>query len=125
MPKNFSRSKINFFKFKDFFILEKSDGVRYLNLLGRKKSFFLDRNLCLHKIPKEKKQKNYKKQGTILDGEMSLNLIKEAYEYLIYDIICFEGDWRVSTWDLKGRISVINNLKKKKKTLWKLDSKKF
>mmetsp|Transcript_15211 Transcript_15211/g.38177 ORF Transcript_15211/g.38177 Transcript_15211/m.38177 type:complete len:314 (+) Transcript_15211:59-1000(+) len=113
MPKNFSRSKLNYLKLKDYLILEKSDGVRYLILLGKKKSFFLDRNLGLHKIPNKKNQKIVKKVGTILDGEMSFNIIKEEYEYLIYDIICFEGDWRISTWDLNGRIALINQIQKK------------
>mmetsp|Transcript_24548 Transcript_24548/g.56889 ORF Transcript_24548/g.56889 Transcript_24548/m.56889 type:complete len:256 (-) Transcript_24548:2541-3308(-) len=44
---------------------------------------------------------------------MSFNLVKQEYEYLIYDIICFEGDWRVSTWDLNARINLIDRIKKK------------
>jgi len=113
MPKNFSRMKIDYLKLKDYIILEKSDGVRYLILMSGRKSFFLDRNLCLHKIPKKNSQKTSKNLGTILDGEMSFNKIKEEYEYLIYDIICFEGDWRVSTWDLNARISLINEIERK------------
>ena len=111
MPKNFSRGKINYLKAKDYIVLEKSDGVRYVVLLGKQKSFLLDRNLCTHKTPE--REMHVQNGGTILDGELSLNMVKQAYEYLIYDIFALEGDWRISTWDLAGRIVIINKLKQK------------
>jgi hypothetical protein len=113
MPKNIPRKKICISLQKDFFILEKSDGVRYIFLLGKKKSILLDRNVSLFRLPDIYNQIP-EEDGTVFDGEMSFNFLKEEYEFLIYDVISIEKDWRVSTWDLTGRCSILNKFKKKK-----------
>jgi hypothetical protein len=33
-------------------------------------------------------------------------LLVENYEFLVYDLICFSRDWRISSWDLKGRVNL-------------------
>lgn len=112
LPINFSRRKINFSKFKEIFLLEKSDGIRYLFLIGNKKCFLLDRNLIFFGMPANF-EKIFKNEGTILDGELCFNLLKQSYDYLFYDIFCFEYDWRISTWDIKGRSGLISKLLEK------------
>lgn len=112
MPKNLPRKRICRSTIKDFFILEKSDGVRYIFLIGNNKSILLDRNISLFRMPNYSIL-NLKESGTIFDGEMCFNFLKERYEYLIYDIVSIKGDWRVSTWDLGGRCSILNKIKKK------------
>ncbi|AFP65610.1 mRNA capping enzyme (nucleomorph) [Chroomonas mesostigmatica CCMP1168] len=114
MPVNFCREKFEKSKKKDYYLLEKSDGVRFIFLIGLSESYIINRKLFIQKIPR--KNINFTeetKKGTIFDGEMSFNLIKEEYEYLIHDIASFQGDWRISTWDLEGRINILQKILKK------------
>jgi hypothetical protein len=116
MPANFSKEKMKKINNNDFFILEKSNGFRFLFLITPfLLGYFIDRNFSMHKtIYFKKKTFNYVKKGIIYDGEISFNLIKEDFDFIIYDVICYEDDWRVSTWDLTGRINILNHIKKQK-----------
>ena len=121
MPVNFSRKHINFLYYKDYIIFEKSDGVRGILVWFKKKLYLLDRKLIITKIIKasaqiHKKWLNFK--TTLLDGELCFNLLIDNYEYLIYDLICLFGDWRISTWDMIGRIQAIHYVIKKSKFLF-------
>nr|UXY88493.1 mRNA capping enzyme [Cryptomonas curvata] len=116
MPINFSRKHINLLYSKDYFMFEKSDGVRGILISLKRKIYLLDRNLILTKIINNSKRIDkifLCAKTTLIDGELCFNLIIENYEYLIYDLICHCGDWRISTWDLKSRINASKYIIKK------------
>nr|UXY87990.1 mRNA capping enzyme [Cryptomonas curvata] len=116
MPINFSRKHIKFLYSKDYFVFEKSDGVRGILTWFRSKIYLLDRKLILNRILKASviTNKNFLNiKTTLLDGELCFNLLIQNYEYLIYDLICLFGDWRISTWDMRGRLRAISYVIKK------------
>jgi hypothetical protein len=112
MPVNFSREKFEKIKNKDYFALEKSNGYRFLFFVKGFCYYFIDRNFSIHRTIKLKNlKKKFKKKITIYDGEISYNLIREDFDLILYDIICYNDDWRISTWDLNGRVNIINKIK--------------
>ena len=105
MPVNLDRSSLLDISQKEYVILEKSDGIRYLFFCGHDKFFIIDRKMIPHLISKEK----ILGQDFLnfLDGELTFNLLFEKYYYLIYDTGIIKGDWRVSGWDLYSRLQAV------------------
>nr|UXY87491.1 mRNA capping enzyme [Cryptomonas sp.] len=111
MPINFGRRYVSLLYSREYLVFEKSDGIRGFFVFLQNKIYLLDRNFFLTDITciiGGSKKKNSNFNNTILDGELSFNLFKEDYEFLIYDSMCLSGDWRISSWDLNGRINIIN-----------------
>jgi hypothetical protein len=112
MPINLSREKFEKIRSKDYLALEKSNGFRFLFFVKGFCFYFIDRNFSIHRTIKFKNNnKKYTKKITIYDGEISYNLIRQDFDLILYDIICYNDDWRVSTWDLNGRVNIINKIK--------------
>jgi len=94
-------------------MLEKSDGIRYIFYCQPSKTFLIDRNLFLRKFPSWTYKKmilNNLNGHSFFDGELSFNLLTEGYESLIYDVFCLDNDWRIASWDLKGRINSLDSI---------------
>lgn len=106
MPVNLDRSSLLDIYKKEYLILEKSDGIRYLFFCDLEKFFLIDRKMKTNVIFKEKKQTQ--KFLNFLDGELTFNLFFEKYYYLIYDAGIIKGDWRISSWDLYSRLRAVN-----------------
>lgn len=107
MPVNLDRvSLLNLFR-KEHFILEKSDGIRYLFSYDSKKFSIIDRTLKSHNIFPHKNWRE--KSLNLIDGELTFNLVLEKYKYLIYDAGIIKGDWRISSWDLYSRFRAVDN----------------
>jgi hypothetical protein len=109
MPIGFSRKHFFLINFKDYSFLEKSDGVRYIvsisswkfSLIGRENNITnLENNAIKSNLP------NNVFDFTFLDGELCKNLISQKFQILVYDVISFTADWRVSTWDLISRLKI-------------------
>jgi len=105
-------------RMSDYVVLEKSDGVRYLMLaleigtllIDRRSNFFPvepDPNICL---PKTRDKLNPERQHkTLLDGELTLNLITNEWEYLVYDLICLNDDASVARHNYRERLILAEN----------------
>jgi mRNA guanylyltransferase len=106
MPVNLDRSSLLDIYKKEYLILEKSDGIRYLFFCDLEKFFIIDRKMKTNVIFKEKNQTQ--KILNFLDGELTFNLFFEKYYYLIYDAGIIKGDWRISSWDLYSRLRAVN-----------------
>lgn len=109
MPIGFSRKHFSLINFKDYTFLEKSDGVRYIisisswnySLIGRENNIT---NLENNSIKFNALNTFF--DFTFLDGELCKNLISQNFQILVYDVISFNVDWRVSTWDLISRLKI-------------------
>lgn len=120
MPINFSREYLSAVIKNDYALLEKSDGTRYLFSHQPSRKCLIDRNFSIKNFPhfifNQKIFENVKGH-CFLDGELSVNLILEKFEFLIYDVFCWDNDWRISSWDLRSRINSLKFPEKDKKMM--------
>lgn len=107
MPVNLDRPSLIDLNKREYIILEKSDGIRYLFFYDTEKFLIIDRKLKPHKIYSYETQ--VKGKPHFFDGELTFNLILEKYKYLIYDVGIIYGDWRITSWDLYSRFRAVES----------------
>jgi len=101
MPLNISRRNLLLLEREDYFVTEKSDGVRYLlyvvrsghssGAAGAVTAVFVDRAGNHFRPPGADAIAKGLKAGTVLDGEIVFNLRYERNIFLVFDILCNEG----------------------------------
>ncbi|KAI8980867.1 mRNA capping enzyme, catalytic domain-containing protein, partial [Pilobolus umbonatus] len=100
-PVNFESKHIIDIQKEDYFVCEKSDGVRYLLFFLHSPkgpaSFLYDRNRCWYYIPNlvfpmRGREKEYLKD-TLMDGELVLDIEphKKTWRYLVFDLMVING----------------------------------
>ena len=106
MPVTLDRASLNNIYKKEYIVLEKSDGTRYLLFLNLEKVSIIDRNTKSHTIFSN--EEGEKEEFSCFDGELTFNILLEKYSYLIYDTGIIKGDWRISSWDFYSRLRIVN-----------------
>lgn len=101
MPLNISRRNLLLLEREQYFVTEKSDGVRYLmyvvrtgqasSAAGAVTAVFVDRAGNLFHPPGADAIAKGLKAGTVLDGEIVFNMRYERSIFLVFDILCNEG----------------------------------
>ena len=80
-----------------YFVADKTDGVRYLLLLtkldGRNVAFFVDRSMNFYQTIVAAKQTFFHDRGTLLDGELAWHKplhdsVDRRLVYLVFDVVC-------------------------------------
>lgn len=97
MPFNISRNTLNVIKENDYFITEKSDGMRYLMYIVHDMSInnpvgiLMNRSKEVYRLPDATKVGNIFKSGTVLDCEYVFNRTLKEHMILIFDILAMDG----------------------------------
>eukprot|EP00731_Ephydatia_muelleri_P011049 Em0005g1635a len=106
------RQNIKLLSQKPYRVTWKADGTRYLMYIkGPGEVYMIDRDNSVFKVPRvsfpARKRPGDGVKSTLLDGEMVLDKVEGVVRprYLIYDIMQFEGNSGVATWDHKKRLS--------------------
>lgn len=98
MPLNMSRRNLLRLQREEYFVTEKSDGVRYLMYIvpsissGAATAVFVDRAGSLFRPPGAEAIAAGLKTGTVLDGEIVFNLHYRFSVFLVFDILSNEGE---------------------------------
>lgn len=108
MPMTLSRRHLEMVCGNDYVCLEKSDGTRYMLFAISSHVFFIDRRSKVYTVepdPEIFAQGFSRRQdNTILDGELTYNMITKQYEYLIYDAVSIDGDLSVASKGFRERM---------------------
>lgn len=97
MPINLYRSSLDRVQSMDYFVTEKSDGVRYLLYIiplgpdNVPEAIFMDRSKTFFTLPCSKVLGKLLKSGTILDGEIVFNLTQKKSVFLVFDILSWNN----------------------------------
>lgn len=94
MPINMFRSSLNKVLSSDYYVGEKSDGVRYLMYVintgnNDKNCVLMNRSKVLRFFPGSQKLGRILKGDCVLDGEIVYNLTLKKYVFVIFDILCW------------------------------------
>ncbi|CAN8074113.1 unnamed protein product [Agarophyton chilense] len=108
MPLTLSRRHFGMIEANDYVALEKSDGTRYMLFAVNNNVLLIDRSMNFYAVepyphiltPGFSEQQ----QDTILDGELTCNMMTQQYEYLIYDCISINGDTTVAQKGFRARM---------------------
>lgn len=108
MPITFSRRHLDMVSANDYVCLEKSDGTRYMLFTVTDHVLLIDRRMKVYVVdpnPQIMCQGFTRLQdNTILDGELTLNMITGYYEYLIYDVVAIDGDLNIAQLSFRERM---------------------
>lgn len=96
---------------KPYRVTWKADGTRYLMYIkGPGEVYMIDRDNSVFQVPRisfpARKRAGDGVRSTLLDGEMVLDKVEGVMRprYLIYDVMQFEANSGVATWDHKKRL---------------------
>ncbi|ORY85109.1 putative mRNA capping enzyme alpha subunit [Protomyces lactucae-debilis] len=118
-PVSFSQAHLKTLVDKDYFVCEKSDGIRLLMYCtttdeGREQVLLLDRKLCFYAVPRlhfplpnDASCKQFHTQ-TVVDGELVIDTVngEKKLVYLMFDMLMYRGkDLRKRT--LEGRLGYL------------------
>lgn len=94
----------------DYVILEKSDGTRYMLLAVTDFVVLIDRRMRFYIVDPNpaimRKGFVAPQDNTLLDGELTFNLMTQQWDYLIYDAISIDGDLTVAQLGFRQRMQV-------------------
>lgn len=93
MPVNFSRRYIPYIQQNDYYISEKTDGIRYMMIINSEGVFLTDRKFEFYRVEGyESLPPVLGMEGpTVLDGEMVNHLRTNKPMYLAFDILVLNG----------------------------------
>jgi hypothetical protein len=101
MPINLFRSSLNIVLQSDYYLTEKTDGVRYLFYIMRNESgngnicFFMNRSIKYFTVPNGDILANLFPPSTVLDGEIVFNINLKKSIFLIFDILCYDSKSKI------------------------------
>lgn len=113
MPLTLSRRHFGVVAHGDYVALEKSDGVRYMLLAMTNFVVLIDRRMNIYVVEPNPtildKGTNAggfgePQDNTLLDGELTFNLMTNQWDYLIYDAIAINGDLSVAALSFRQRM---------------------
>eukprot|EP00026_Physarum_polycephalum_P003620 Phypoly_transcript_03633.p1 GENE.Phypoly_transcript_03633~~Phypoly_transcript_03633.p1 ORF type:complete len:692 (+),score=105.06 Phypoly_transcript_03633:141-2216(+) len=109
LPQGLERSKIKHLQKGDYWVSEKSDGLRYLLFIIDRGAYLIDRRMDFYQIHKFPLLIDlFGTSGvTLLDGEMVRNLRTGKLMYLIFDILAINGQTNVGMYNLSERLGII------------------
>lgn len=110
MPITLSRRHLQMVARSDYVCLEKSDGTRYMLLAVTDFVVLIDRQMRFYVIDPNPAIRNKgfiaPQDNTLLDGELTFNIMTNQWDYLIYDAIVIDGDLRVAQMGFRDRMEV-------------------
>lgn len=108
MPMTLSRRHLDMVCGNDYVCLEKSDGTRYMLFAISTHVFFIDRRSKVYPVDPNPEILTQgfsgRQDNTILDGELTYNMITNQYEYLIYDAVAIDGDLSIASKGFRERM---------------------
>lgn len=108
MPMTLSRRHLDLVCQNDYVCLEKSDGTRYMLFAISTHVFLIDRRNKIYPIEPNPEILSpgftNRQDNTILDGELTFNLITNQQEYLIYDVVAIDGDLSIASKGFRERM---------------------
>lgn len=108
MPATLSRRHLDMVCISDYVCLEKSDGTRYMLLAVSTHVLLIDRRMNVYVVEPNPQimSKGFVRlqDNTILDGELTYNLITRNWEYLIYDAVIIDSDMSIATLGFRQRM---------------------
>jgi mRNA guanylyltransferase len=110
LPSGLERSKIKHLQKGDYWVSEKSDGLRYLLFIVDRGAYLIDRRMDfyqIHKFPLLIDLFGSTDGVTLLDGEMVRNLRTGKLMFLIFDILALNGQTNIGMYNLSERLSII------------------
>jgi mRNA guanylyltransferase len=109
LPSALERSKIKLLQKGDYWVSEKSDGLRYLLFIVDQGSYLVDRRMDFYQIHKFPLLiELFGASGvTLLDGEMVRNLRTGKLMYLIFDILALNGQTNIGMYNLSERLGIV------------------
>jgi hypothetical protein len=98
MPVNLWRSSLNTVLQSEYYLTEKTDGIRYLCYVldnpanpSSNLMVFMDRSKTLFKFPHSEFYGNLFPRNTIFDGEIVFNHLEKRSVFLIFDVLCYNS----------------------------------
>lgn len=95
LPYNMSRRSLSLLIDNEYYLTEKSDGIRYLLYVVATshgpEAIFVDRSGSIYRAPGSKRLGYYLGVNTIVDGEIVFNRSYRRPMFLIFDILAMEG----------------------------------
>lgn len=96
MPVNLTRQSLATVLANDYFMTEKSDGVRYLLYVvsdgsGKPTAVLFDRAKNIFRFRGSCEVGSALGQGTVLDGELVFNLKFKTHAFLVFDVLLWQG----------------------------------
>ncbi|GAM19701.1 hypothetical protein SAMD00019534_028760 [Acytostelium subglobosum LB1] len=107
MPINFGKKHFRYVQANDYYVSEKTDGVRYLLLITNDTIYMIDRKFDFYTVAYPKLLELYG-NDTLLDGEMIRHLKTKRPIYLVFDILS-HGGTPVGAKKLSARLEAIRN----------------
>ncbi|EFA79724.1 hypothetical protein PPL_07415 [Heterostelium album PN500] len=107
MPINFGKKYFSHVQANDYYVSEKTDGVRYLLLIAKDNVYLVDRKFDFYSVKFDKLIEIYG-NDTLMDGEMIRQLRTKKPIFLVFDLLSCRGVC-VAGKDLSGRIEAIRN----------------
>lgn len=113
MPLTLSRRHFKMILTQDFVALEKSDGTRYMLFAVSQRVFLIDRRMHFYDVQPHPQILDQSltnpQENTILDGELTYNIVMSQWQYLIYDCISIDGDTSVAMRGFRERMLAAEN----------------
>lgn len=108
MPLTLSRRHLGMVSANDYVILEKSDGTRYMLFAATENVYLIDRLMRVFAVEPNPlilgEGFRSPQSDTILDGELTFNVVLERWEYLIYDCVSIDGDLTIAQRGFRERM---------------------
>lgn len=108
MPVTLSRRHLDMVCGNDYVCLEKSDGTRYMLLAITTHVLLIDRRMKVYVVEPNPQimGKGFlePQENTILDGELTYNLITRNWEYLIYDAVVIDNELSIASLGFRQRM---------------------
>ncbi|PXF49483.1 mRNA-capping enzyme subunit alpha [Gracilariopsis chorda] len=109
MPLTLSRRHFGMVDSNDYVALEKSDGTRYMLFAVSNNVLLIDRSMKFYAVEPYPQVLTpgftEQQQDTILDGELTYNMITQLWEYLIYDCVAINGNTDIAQQGFRARMS--------------------
>ncbi len=112
MPINLYRKSFKNVQNTDYYMTEKTDGIRYLlytlTIDTTNYSVLLNRDCLISTIPGGEIITKYLGAGCIFDGEIVFNVTLERYVFLIFDVLLIGFDCMITS-SFSNRLDALNN----------------
>ena len=117
MPVNLTRQNLQIIQSNDYFMTEKSDGVRYLLYVvadpssndGRPIAVFLDRSKNIFSFRGSSAVGAALGMGTVLDGELVFNLKYKEHAFLVFDALLWKEHTQLEK-SFKQRLDLVQEI---------------